>query len=698
MSLAISFDIGGTFTDIILFDRASGHILKEIKVPSTPQAPEKAIQAVLATNLTEEEKTKISHVFHATTIATNALLGQIHLELPKTFLLTTKGFRDIIEIGRQRRPVLYDLFFEKPKPIIPRRYRFEIEERLNHNGEILIPLNMGDLEKISQVIAQEKPKSVAISLLHSYSNPIHEVKIKEYLLKKHPELYVSLSSEISPEHREYERTSTTAVNAVLMPIVSRYLSSLEKIFKDAGINAPIFIMQSNGGVGKSSFIKKAPVSIIESGPSAGVVATQFIAKLLKIPHALSFDMGGTTAKAGTVINFEISLTAEYEVGGAVHSGRITKGGGYPIRFPFIDLAEISSGGGSIAWIDEGGALRVGPISAGADPGPACYGKGGENPTITDANLVLGRLNPKGLLNETFKVCPNLARQAIHEKICMNTGLSLTEATFGIIKIANTNMSRILRIVTIERGHDPRKFSMIAYGGAGPMHACALAEDLGIKRVVVPPLPGLFSAMGLLLTDIRHSFVKSIRKEIKSLSPTYLEKNFLELEERGASILKEEGCSAESIVHTRFVEMRYKGQGFELMIPVTSKDIEIGSHMLVKKFEDKHKALYGYVMVNENIELINIRVNSTGILKKPVLQRISQGENENPEKAIKEYRDVFFEYFGDYEKTPIFDRTKLKAGHVVIGPAIIEQYDSTTVIPPRWEATVDKYGVLLLKRV
>ena len=698
VTLAISFDIGGTFTDVILFDRDSGNILKEVKVPSTPQSPEKAISAVVAENLSQEERKNITHVFHATTIATNALLGQVHLEIPKTILITTKGFRDVLEIGRQRRPALYDLFFEKPRPIIPRRYRLEVEERLSHKGEILIPLNSNDLEKIGKIIAQEKPKSVAVSLLHSYSNPVHELKIKEYLSRKFPNLYISLSSDVSPEHREYERTSTTVVNALLKPIVSRYLASLEKIFQNAGVTAPIFIMQSNGGVGKSGFIKEVPVSMIESGPSAGVVATQFIARLLKIPYAISFDMGGTTAKAGTISNFEISLTAEYEVGGAVHSGRVVKGSGYPIRYPFIDLAEISAGGGSIAWIDEGGALRVGPISAGADPGPACYGKGGEDPTITDANLVLGRFNPKGLLGETFKVYQKLARKAIRNKICKRIGLDITEAAFGIIKIANTSMSRILRIVTIERGYDPRKFPMVAYGGAGPMHACILAEELGIRTVIIPPSPGLFSAMGLLLTDIKHSFIKSIRKEIKMFSPTYLEKEFLELERKGASVLKEEGVSPENIKHTRFAEMRYKGQGFELMIPVTPRDIEIGSHMLVKKFEEKHKSVYGYAMIDEDIEIINIRVNSTGFLNKPTLQKITQGETQSPEEAIKEYRDVFFEYFGNYEKTPILDRARLKAGHVVIGPAVIEQYDSTTLVPPRWEATVDKYGALIVRWV
>ncbi|MCK5298858.1 MAG: hydantoinase/oxoprolinase family protein, partial [Candidatus Heimdallarchaeota archaeon] len=436
--ISIGIDIGGTFTDIIIQDKETGLIYNQVKVSTTPKKPEEAIINSLQEQLSDADKVNVQQLYHATTIATNAFLGQVNLDLPKTILITTKGFRDVLEIGRQRRASLYDFFFERPTPIVPRKYRFEIDERINAQGEIIIPLKQNNLKKISDFIKTEAIQSVAISLLHSYKNAKHEQKVKEYLEKEHKDLYLSAGFEVSPEHREFERTSTTTINSVLMPLVSRYVKSLTDSFKKIGISAPMFIMQSSGGVSKSEQVQQLPVSIIESGPSAGVVASCFLASFLDLSKIISFDMGGTTAKAGTVVNKSITLTSEYEVGGDVHSGRITKGSGYPARFPFIDLAEISSGGGSIAWVDQGSALRVGPISAGADPGPACYGQKGDDPTITDANLVLGRLNPEGLLNKTFKIYPELAEKSILKKIAEPLKLDVIESALGIVKIANNN--------------------------------------------------------------------------------------------------------------------------------------------------------------------------------------------------------------------------------------------------------------------
>lgn len=696
MSLIMSIDIGGTFSDIIVLDKATGEIKKRFKVASTPDKPEFAIQVALQDFMTHEELTQLEFVFHATTIATNALLGQVHLELAKTILITTKGFRDVLEIGRQRRPKLYDFFFDRPKPIVPRRFRLEVTERINYKGEVLVPLNYDDLERISKVIEKEKVKSVAICFLHSYANPLHELEVKKFLSKRFPDLFISVSSEISPEYREYERTSTTVINAVLMPIVTRYIASLQRVFKTFGSDAKIFIMQSNGGVGRADLVKDIPVSIIESGPSAGVIATQYLAKFLGIENALSFDMGGTTAKAGTIINGEISLTTEYEVGGEIHSGRIIKGSGYPVRYPFIELAEVSSGGGSIAWVDEGGGLHVGPISAGADPGPACYGKGGTEPTITDANLVLRRINPKGLLNGTFPLYPDLAKSAIENKISHALNIDLVESAYGIIKIANTIMSRILRIVTIERGHDPRQFTMVAYGGAGPMHACALAEELGIKEIIIPPSPGLFSSLGLLFTDVSHTFVKSIMKQVDEVDASDLENQFKELEERGQSVLREEGFHQSKIVHFRYADMRYTGQGFELLVPLSKEDFDSGNVALRRKFEQYHKATYGYIMPEETVEIVNIRVKSVGHIAKPRLKKIRKATLTFPDYAIKEYRQVYFEHYDDFFDTPVFTRDKLLAGNRIEGPAIIEQYDCTTVVYPDWTATVDSHGIILLR--
>ncbi|NHJ85186.1 MAG: hydantoinase/oxoprolinase family protein [Asgard group archaeon] len=697
--ISIGIDIGGTFTDIIIQDKISGALLKQIKISTTPKNPEQAIIDCFKNELTDEEKQLVQQIYHATTIATNAFLGQVNLELPHTALITTKGLRDVLEIGRQRRSSLYDFNFERPKPIIPRRYRFEISERLNAQGKITTPLDEGELEKIGKKIESEKIISLAISLLHSYKNNKHEKIIADYFTKNYPNLYVSTSYEVSPEHREFERTSTTAINSLLMPLVSKYVKSLTDSFEKFGIIAPLFIMQSSGGVSKSDQIQKLPVSIIESGPSAGVVASRFIADYLDLPSILSFDMGGTTAKAGTIVNKTISLTSEYEVGGEVHSGRITKGSGYPARYPFIDLAEISSGGGSIAWVDEGFALHVGPISAGSDPGPACYGRNGENPTITDANMFLGRLNPKGLLNETFTVYPKLSEKSIKEKIADKLGISIVEATTGIIKIANINMSRILRIVTVERGLDPRDFILLAFGGAGPLHACALAEELSIKEILIPNNPGLFSAMGLLFTDVKHTFVKSIRADLAGINHKSLEKDFQQLEGMGESVLVEESFSKQSIQHQRIVDLRYAGQGFELFIPISNIKLQNDdcSDKIKKLFQEKHEAIYGYILETEPIELVNIRVNSLGVIKKPKLTKVSIGSKKPPKDAIIGSRKVFFEEMNDFIDTDIYSRDKLVANIELVGPAVIEQYDTTTIVNPNWKAKLDEYGLIHLTR-
>ncbi|MEA2071071.1 MAG: hydantoinase/oxoprolinase family protein [Asgard group archaeon] len=697
--LAIAIDIGGTFTDIIVQDKQTGNKLHQFKVPTTPTHPEKAIISAFKEKLGKIPKESIKQIYHATTIATNAFLGQVNLDLPKTALITTKGFRDVLEIGRQRRPKLYDLFFERPTPIIPRKYRFEIDERLNYKGEVLSCVNKKDLKRLSNQIIENDIQSVAITLLHSYINPEHERQIKTFLEEKHPDIYFSASYDVSPEHREFERTSTTAINAILMPIVSRYVKTLQEAFETLGIRAPLYIMQSSGGVSTSEQVEQLPVSIIESGPSAGLVASRFIAEFLDIPKILSFDMGGTTAKAGTVLNHTISLTSEYEVGGEVHSGRITKGSGYPARFPFIDLAEISSGGGSIAWVDEGKGLNVGPISAGSDPGPACYGQKGKKPTITDANLLLGRLNPEGLLNKTFPIDKTLAKKSIKKYVADPLNLTTLEAGKAIIKIANINMSRILRIVTVERGLDPREFVLLAFGGAGPLHACALADELEMKKILIPTNPGLYSAMGLLYTNVKHSFVKSIRQAIDDIDVQVLETAFQELEASGQSILEKEGFSDEKIRYQRFADIRYIGQGFELLISLDAVDLQKNSskEKVRTLFDQKHKNIYGYILPEEKLEIVNIRVNSIGLIKNPSLTKIPAGKTTPQENSIVDSREVFFDELDDFSSTPIYDRAKLCANNQLKGPAIIEQYDTTTVLPPNWKADIDEFGLVHISK-
>jgi len=687
----VGVDVGGTFTDFVIFYVDEGRI-ERLKIPSTPQNPAEAVLEGLRRIIEKVGKDRISVVVHASTIGSNLFLGQIGLEIPKTALITTRGFRDVLEIGRQRRPELYNIFFTKPRPLVPRRLRFTVTERISCRGEVLVPLNEAEVVEIAKKLCEENVRAVAICLLNSYVNPIHEKKIVEILRELlPPDVYIVPSYEVDPEYREYERTSTTVVNAVLMPVVSEYILRIRRGLESLGLRANLLVMLSSGGIVSADKVVKVPAAIVESGPAAGVVASTYIAKLLSLDKVLSFDMGGTTAKVCAIVNGEPLIVPEFEVGGRVHRGRLIRGSGYVVRYPHIDLAEVSAGGGTIAWVDEAGRLRVGPYSAGSDPGPACYGRGGTEPTVTDANLVLGRLG-KILAGGEIVLKEDLARRAIEEKICSKTGLTIEEAACGIIKLVNTEMARAIRIVTIERGLDPREFTLIAFGGAGPMHACDLAEELGIRRVVVPQAPGTFSALGLLLADYRYDFKSCILKSVSEIEPEYLEERFRELEERGAKLLKEEGFTEENMVFLRYVDMRYARQSYELMIPAPRPitDIEV----LKTRFLEKHHEVYGYAVENEDIVLVNVRVTAIGVTRKPTLKEITEVSCSKPEPYT--YREVYFESTG-WTKTPIYRRELLRPGHVVEGPAIVEDYDSTVVINPGWICKVDKYLNLLMEK-
>ena len=690
----VSIDIGGTFTDLVALNEESGEVLN-IKVPSTPREPAKAVLKAFQEFLRKTSDAEVSVVIHATTIATNALLGQLNLELPKTALITTKGFRDIIEIGRQRRHQLYNLFIQKPRTLIPRILRFEVEERTGSKGEILTPLNRNQVKSLVQQLERENVESVAVALLFSHINQMHEREIGKMLKKSLPKTYVSLSSEIAPEYREYERTSTAVVNAVLMPTVSGYLNDLQREIRKLGVKAPSCIMQSDGGIATKSTVAKKPVSMIESGPAAGVIASAFYGKLLGIENILSFDMGGTTAKAGAIREATPEVVSEYEVAGKVHSGRIVKGSGYPVRYPFIDLAECSAGGGTIAWVDEGKALRVGPISAGAEPGPACYGKGGRQPTVTDANVVLGRLNPKYMLGGEMKIHPKLSEKAILKEICEKIRLELTEAAAGIIKITNSAMAKILRVVSVERGHDPRDFVLWCFGGAGPMHGCALAEELNLPKTIVPHNPGLFSAHGLLAADFKNNLVKAIMKLMNEVDVKKVEATFQKLEFKGAKLLEKQHVPKMNMRFIRQMDLRYFGQSYELTIPTSQPFTEDVLRQTVESFHKKHTAIYGYAVKEEPVELVNVKLIAVGLVEKPKLKEKPIHQEKPLKGAVIAKRKVFFEQNDDYIKTSIYRREKLKAGNVINGPAVIEQYDATTIVYPNWTASVDMFGNIVL---
>ncbi|MFP3260446.1 MAG: hydantoinase/oxoprolinase family protein [Sulfolobus sp.] len=634
--MTIAVDIGGTFTDVIYL-QPDGSI-RYYKGLSTPKSPEIGVK-----NAIQKMGIKVDKIVHATTIATNAILGQLNLELPKTALITTKGFRDVIEIGRQNRPELYNPYFQKPKPLVPRELRFEVDERTLHDGRILKRLNELEVEEIAKKIMNEV-SAVAVVFLHSYKNPESESRAKEILSKYFK--YVSASFEVSPEQREYERTTTTVINAMLMPIVSKYVESLRTITQE------LYIMSSSGGLIDSEEAVRRPVQIIESGPSAGVVGAQIFSEMLGEKNVISFDMGGTTAKAGSIVNGEVEITSEYEVGGRAHHGRIVKGSGYPIRFPFIDLAEVSAGGGTIIWRDEGGALRVGPISAGADPGPVCYNMGGKEPTLTDANAVLEILGDS-LLGGEMKLNINSAREAISK-----LG-DPVEVSKEAINLASLEMARAIRLVTVERGLDPSEFTLFAFGGAGPQWAIRVAEELGIKKILIPPHPGLFSALALLMVDekyeIRSAFPKDVYNEFKRLEE--------ELSKR---------VNVDYFLH--YIDARYKGQGWELTIPVKGD--------YVKEFEERHKTIYGFTLPYP-VEVTTVRVFGIKKTVKPSLP-----DPQGKEIKIRKRRALLID---DWVDVDVYRRDDLPKGHKGRGPAIIEEYSSTIVIHDGWSFEVKKMG-------
>jgi N-methylhydantoinase A len=657
-NVLVGVDVGGTFTDAIYID--SNGFMKVSKVSTTPARPEVGIINALNQIV---KGIKIPELLHATTIATNAILGQVGLELPNTALLTTNGFKDIIEIGRQNRPKLYDLFFTKPRPLIPRKFRYEVNERVNVNGEVIKDIDENEIIKMANDLKNSNIESVAISYIHSYINPKNEVKTKEILNRYFK--YVTISNDVAPEPREYERTSTTVVNAVLRPIVSRYIEMLSSSLKEFGTEK-IYIMSSSGGLVNTVDASERPVQMIESGPAAGAIAAAELSNMLSIKNSIGFDMGGTTAKASAIIDGKLEITTEYEVGGEAHHGRTIKGSGYPVRFPFIDLAEVSAGGGTVIWKDEANALRVGPISVGADPGPASYGKGGNKASITDANLLLGRIGNK-LAGGEVNLNVELARKALS-----NLG-DPEEISISALDLINLEMARAVRLVTVERGLDPSSFSIIAFGGAGPQHAAMLAEELGSQEVIIPPEPGLFSALGLLMADSRF--------EARLAFPKDLQEAFEKLENE---LVKKVGALDYFI---RLLDVRYQGQGYELTITAPGN---LDKDSVEKSFSLAHYNTYGFTL-NRPIEIVMSRVFGIKVRPKPYL-----GEaKDNIELKEKGFRKTYISK--SWDEVPIYERDSLPKGCKIKGPAIIDEYSSTIVIPRGWRGEVGPHRTVILKR-
>lgn len=719
MTVRIGADVGGTFTDVILIDD-KGTVWTH-KVPSSPpdpsRSPDKGFeQAVLDAldhllHVTGIPGDAISEVAHGTTVATNAVLEH---RGARTALITTKGFRDVLELRRIRAPQMYDLFWDKPPPLVERYLRLELDERISAEGEVLKSIDKSELEELAAKLQKEGIESLAVCLLHSYAHPEHEQLIGEFMQAQLPDVPLSLSHQILPERKEYERTATTVVNAYVRPVMQNYLSALRGGMGAQGIEAPLLMMQSAGGLTPEVDAAVRPVYVLESGPAAGVLAAGFVAQQLGLPNVITLDVGGTTAKASLIEDGRISYSPEYEVGASLSAGnRLVGGGGDRIRAPSIDIAEVGSGGGSIASLDRAGGLRVGPRSAGAVPGPACYGRGGTEPTVTDANVVLGYIRVGKLANGDVSIDPEAARRAIYDHIAAPLGMDLLSAAEGIHRIANARTMRALRSVSTERGRDPRDFALMGFGGSGPIHAAGLASELGNRRIIIPPLPGLFSAFGLLVSGVEHHAVRSCLLSGDALTAEALGQIRAGLEDELLSQFRREGFSADQVHFSCSADVRFQGQASEIRIDVTdagrrtqeaasSAQSKFGQQeaghtveRLIESFIAEHERLYGHRSSEDSVvQVIAVRVigRAGGTDLNWQLKAHAQVMGANGAHT----REAFFGADLGNIRTSVIGRDELVG--TMQGPLLIDEYDSTVVVPPGMRAHVDSLGNVVMTNV
>lgn len=695
----IGIDIGGTFTDIVML-LSDGRMFKT-KVSSSFSDALNGIIAGVRDLLKDGgiAPAKVGSVIHGTTVATNAILEH---KGARTGLLTTAGFRDVLEIGRLRRPSLYDIFWSKPAPLVRRALRSEVAERIASDGAILQQVDLAQVRTEIQALCDRGVESLAVCLLNAYVNPSHERLIAELARREFPRLHLSVSTEILPEIREYERTSTTVINAYIQPVVEHYIDTLISQLMSIGVTCPLHIMQSNGGMIDGNEARKFPVTIVESGPAAGVLASSYLASQTGIRNLISFDMGGTTAKASMIEHGEISVSSEYEVGAGLNSGRrLMKGGGYPIRIPSVDISEVGAGGGSIAWIDSGGAMQVGPHSAGAEPGPACYGAGGAKPTVTDANVVLGYMNPSVLAGGRLTIDARLSYRAIKETLADPLGMNVKECAFGIHTIANANMMRAVRSVSTERGRDPRLYRLVSFGGAGAIHAAGIAAMLNIPEVVIPVSPGLFSAIGLHFADTTRDFVRTFLKRIGVADVEQVRTVLAELKEQ-CNLFLDSGGFDRGLRDLRFsADLRYLGQAHEINIAI-AQDIpnaETLKNTLVEDFAVEHEKLYGHRRDAALVELVNLRAKAIGRAEKVDYRELwdALDANRTHNEEAGRRQAYFGPSFGVLDCTVLGSRRQL-GGDTVRGPLIVEEFDTTIVVPPSSAARMDEFGNVLISRV
>ena len=689
----VGADIGGTFTDLVLLGE-DGTLLTK-KIPSTVEAYEEAIVDGLASVFESAglEPEQIREVLHGTTVASNAILEH---KGARTGLITTKGFRDVLEIRTLRMPRLYDLRWEKPIPLVERYLRLDVDERINHRGEVETALDLDEVERVVQRLLDENVETIAVCLINSYANGDHERTINEVIERLAPDLPHCISADVLPDISEYQRTSTTVINAYVMPIVSRYLRRLSARMADGGITAPLLLMQSNGGLVSAEVAERKPANIIESGPAGGVVGAQALARKLNLPDIITFDMGGTTAKASMVEDGDYTRSLDYQVGGGIMVGsRLMTGAGYHLKVPAIDLAEVGAGGGSIVWIDAGGSMQIGPQSAGAVPGPVCYGLGGEEPTVTDANVILGYLNPDYLIGGELELRAEEGREVFQQQIAAPLGLELAHAAYGAHQIAISNMIRAIRAISSERGRDPRAYTLFAFGGNGPLFAAGMAKELNMRRIVVPPHPGLFSSFGLLYADVEHHYSRSMMQVLRDAPPSALNDIWGGLERDARAQLAADGYRPEQVEISRTANMHYKGQIYELTVPAPDGDFTPEKVAeLEERFGQEHERTYGHrAGPEEPVMLVNAQLIGRAIPDHPGVPDRLQGMDVRQDREIGA-RQAYFGPEQGWLEAVVLSRAGLDGERA--GPLIIEEYDATCLVPPGAMARRDDFGNIVIE--
>lgn len=680
MSYKLSVDVGGTFTDIVVFDDKAKKTYVT-KVSSTPQdysiGIEEGIQKISASY--QIPVAEINYFIHGTTVATNALLER---KGAKTALITTKGFRDVLEIGRQKRPDLYNFWVKRPEPPIPRYLVFEIDERTLADGSIIRKVEEDNAREVIRQMKKYDVESVAICFLNSYVNGTNELKMKQFIKKEMRGIHLCTSAETLPEIKEYERFCTTSVNAYLMPKVKDYIQHLENKRKDIGVPSSVHIMQSNGGIMSAEAAGERSVHTVFSGPAGGVLAAINMARLLGENDIVTIDIGGTSSDLALLHNYEVAFTTSAELGG------------FPVQVPMIEMHTIGAGGGSIAWVDAGSGVHVGPQSAGAYPGPACYGNGVQ-PTVSDANLLAGYLNPDNFLGGEMKLNKEKSIRAIQTKICDKTSLNLDEAMSGILRLVDSNMCGGINVISTQKGYDLRDFSLMAFGGGGSLHAAALMEELNMKSVIVPISPGNFSAIGCQLAKVRYDYVRTDVKLVQDMTADEFNQVYADMKAQSLRDMAAEGYPEHRIIFSATADMRYAGQSWELSVPIDSHvDSAEQLQEYAKAFCEIHTRTYGYTL-EDDITFVNFRFSAFGVVEGMEFVEYPEVKNASAGDAIKGFRKLYFN--GKFMDSTVYDREKMETGCTIIGPAIIEEYAASTPIPPKFIAKIDHYRNIIITR-